>query len=85
MDQGPPGSRRAGAESVIGSNSGTVPIFAERKWDCPLPKPGSYLSATPCPVQNVPKRIVNHLGGIRRFAILVWIPAPVLESLYVDR
>ena len=28
-------------------NLGTVPIFAQRKWDCPLPKSGSHSSAGP--------------------------------------
>jgi hypothetical protein len=31
-------------------NSGAVPIFAQRKWDCPLPRPGSSPSAAPRPI-----------------------------------
>jgi len=34
-----------GCYRLLDAESGTVPIFAQRKWDCPLPKSARYTSA----------------------------------------
>jgi hypothetical protein len=34
------------------NNRGTVPIFAQRKWDCPLPNSGSHSSGVPHLLSN---------------------------------
>ena len=49
-----------GAKQRPKNNLGTVPIFAQRKWDCPLPKSGSYFLADP----NGPRK--NNLTNSRR-------------------
>jgi len=44
-----PGAGPAGGlvEGRPKNNLGTVPIFPQGKWDCPLPKPASYSSSAP--------------------------------------